>query len=164
MQSTDASPEDLAKDTRGSATTEGVIVAPVLVLLFAAVLWAGARYATERRNAALAHDQPWAQALAGCVDGAPDPEIAEALGAYRGRLSTEIPRLRPDLDRVVVTRVDGSRTAAVSRPAPLGGGALELHEETRTSCNTIGVHWSEDEIEAMTLDEFCRLTPYCDPP
>jgi len=151
------------EDTRGSATSEGVIIAPVLVILFAAVLWAGARYTTERRNAAQVHRQPWAPALAGCVDGAPDPNLTEALSGYDSRLAGNVPRLRRDLDRVTVSRFDESRTDEVQQPAPLGGGTLELRERTRVSCNTVPVSWNEDEVELMTLDEFCRLSPYCDP-
>jgi hypothetical protein len=139
-----------------------VIVAPILVLLFAAVLWAGPRYQTERRNAAEAHRRPWAPALAGCAEGGPDPAIVDALSGYDGRLSGTIPRLRRDLDFVVASRITRERSDTVNRPAPLGGGSLEVYEATRVSCNPVEVDWSEDEVEEMTLDEFCRLTPYCD--
>lgn len=151
------------EDTRGSATTEGVIVAPVLVILFAAVLWAGYRYQSERQNAATVHRQPWAPALVGCVDGAPDPGLSEALLGYDGRLAGNVPRLRRDLDRVTIQTIERNRSQKLRQSAALGGGTLELSEQTRISCNPVGVVWTEDEISEITRDEFCRLTPYCEP-
>jgi hypothetical protein len=151
------------EDTRGSATSEGIIVAPVLVMLFAAVLWAGVRYQTERQNAAEVHRGSWAPALLGCDEGAPDPGLSEALAGYRGRLAGNMPRLRRDLDRVTIQRIEGLQTEELQQSAVLGGGTLVLTERSRIGCNTIGIVWTDDEISDITRDEFCRLPPYCDP-
>lgn len=160
MRSTER-PRRLCRDTRGSATTEGVIIAPVFILLFAIAIWAYVRYRAGVESADDVRTRLWSDAVVGCDDGPRDAPLLHETRLFESSARSRVPALAPYYDEVRADGVEAGDTRRVDRPIPLGGGTLELHYEASTSCNTVPIDFGADLPYATRLT-FCRAVPYCD--
>lgn len=149
------------EDTRGSATAEGVIIAPVLILLFAAVMWAYLRYGTGEVAIDTVRDSLWPQAVIGCRTEPRDEQLTAISRPYETATRRQVPTLAGYYDDVRVDMITAENTRTAERPAPLGRADDQLSYAAQTSCNTTPVDYG-DELELAIDRTFCRAVPYCD--
>jgi len=152
---------DGLRDTRGSATAEGVIIAPFLILVFAIAIWAYTRYAAGIENVDAVREPFWPEAVAGCVGGSRDEAILGEAHLFEARTHVVVPQLSPYYDEVRHHDVTGADSQRVTKPVLLGGGDLELGYAARTSCNPVPVDYDPD-LHRVSRLTFCRAVPYCD--
>jgi hypothetical protein len=146
---------------RGSATAEGVIVAPVLILLFAIAIWAYVRYSTASETVDHVRDAVWPAAVVGCDDGPRDGELTGVSYSFERDSRRKVPDLSPYYDEVRIETIAAHNTQYVRQPRPLGGRTAELGYRAETTCNTVPVDYSAELPNAM-YRTFCTAVPYCD--
>lgn len=141
---------------RGSAMTEGVIVATFLIILFAATLFVFRAYRLHVWTLRSPAREVWPDALQGCADGARANRILGYLGGYESVAERVTPDIASRYDRVVVTEFDETDTRTMSEGNLLGGESVTFRERAKVACNASGTYPLVNWRKAAT-DLFCRL-------
>lgn len=150
----------LTTDQRGSATTEGVIVAIFMAIVFGASIWVARLFvgslAVGREVRARIDGPSFVGGTEGVVDGA----RVGHFGPARGLADRWVPLRSSEIDTIRVDRVEATRAVTVERTGPLGGGSEELRWRDSRQRNEVPRAGPEGNWPAM-VDTWCR-TGMCD--
>lgn len=166
MRSTDRN--RLLRDERGGASAEGAIVASLMVILFAATLFAYRGYRTQLWTVREPTRALWQDALRGCAGGAHASSLIAPLGRYPSTARTMTPSVAAGWDEVRERTLHRADARSIDEGAVLGGERVRFDERAHVECNTRGISPSFDpRREALSL--FCSMHPApewaagCDP-
>jgi hypothetical protein len=143
------------RDLRGSATTEGVIVAIFLAMIFGAAIWSARLFV---RGLVLGRDvraQIDGPSFLGATGGVEDSTRIGWYGSARGLSDRWVPLRTSELATLEDDRVRADRRVNVDRPAPVGGGSEELRWQASRLKNEIPRAGPEGNWPAM-LDTWGR--------
>jgi hypothetical protein len=154
MCSTDRS---LLRDTRGSATTEGVIIAFFMAIVFGGVIYAYRGYRDEARSVRAAAAPVWPKALQGCDDGPREHELRSRLGGYEATAFAVAPNEADQWDEIRARDVAGSDHRSIEAGPMFGGRRNEFDEQARTACNPVAV--PPPDLDPDILELFCDRHP-----
>lgn len=127
------------RDVAGNATTETVIMMPVLIAIWGSIYYTHQRYRGAVNMAQYTRAHTWQHAYAGC-DGSPPStntrvgdRVTDSSGFIDGALSMIfdagiIPGFQFD-------EVEGQRDKSVERPAVLGEGTVQMRHNLIVMCN-----------------------------
>lgn len=152
---TRAEPRGVLRDLRGSATTEGVIVAIFLAIVFGAAIWTAqlfVRGLVLGRNVRAQIDGP---SFIGGPGGVEDSTRIGWFGPARGPAQRWVPLRARELATLEDDRVRAEGRVTVERPVPVGGGSADLRWQESRLKNEVPRAGPEGNWPAM-LDTWCR--------
>lgn len=150
----------LAADQRGSASTEGVIVALFLAIVFGASIWVTRLFVASLamgREVRAAIDGP---SFTGGRGGADDHARTSYFAPARARADRWVPLRSIELGTIEIERVRAARSREVERPDVLGGGGEALRWNDSRVRNEVPRAGPDGNWPAMR-DTWCR-TGMCD--
>jgi hypothetical protein len=126
----------LLADTRGTATTETVIMLPMFIIVWGCIFFVFVFFQRTIEMRSLTRRDTWLYAYTSCETNpgggtelsAPD----EARPIDLGSMASTVMRFLPGF---TIGRSSGARTASVSRPQVLGGGSIGLRDRMWVLCN-----------------------------
>lgn len=126
----------LLADTRGTATTETVIMLPMFIIVWGCIFFVFVFFQRTIEMRSLTRRDTWLYAYTSCVtDPGNGTELSapdEARPINLGSMASTIMRFLPGF---TIQRSSGARTASVSRPQVLGGGSIGLRDRMWVLCN-----------------------------
>lgn len=171
----------ILRDTRGAAYTEAVIVIPVFILLWAAVIHVGGSFQAKSVASQTARRCAWAYANGGCDDvpegcegvvgGADrqfdDGDIDDVAGDDGQKIRDGVQQISDPIDDSIgeipvagdiIHAIVGTATTAtagvpVKRPKVLGGQRQRLTTSYTVMCNE-----REKTLGSIVTGAFCSLT------
>jgi len=143
------------RDARGSATTEGVIVAIFMAIVFGATSWVARLFVGSLAVGREVRAQIDGPSFEGGGGGTEDSARVGAFGPARGGADRWVPLRSRELSTIEVGHVEGSRATTVERTGPLGGGTEELRWRERRQRNEVPRAGPEGNWPAMR-DTWCR--------
>jgi hypothetical protein len=148
------------RNVRGAASVEAVVVLPVFIILFVAVLFirdlAGSKLAADEtaRRCAWQYSANSCSAIpAGCEEvlkgvhrGSMDTDLSNTVNTLEGKLATgsTVKDAIKELVQTMVTdelanyltlSLDSRKTVELNRPALFGGGTIQVLGKYRLACN-----------------------------
>jgi hypothetical protein len=155
---------DLVKDTRGTATAEGVIVAFFMAIVFGAVIFAYRGYGAAARSVRAVSAAVWPQAYAGCDDGPREHDIQRHLGHFEHHAYEIAPNEADKWDEIRAREISGSDTRSAGAGRMFDHRRTHFDEQGRTACNPATIDPPEIHEDVVAL--FCERHPdplYPDP-
>ncbi len=161
-----------ARDSRGTASVEAVVVLPVLIILFVSVFYVRnqvfARQAAESKARACAwafsmnncddHKIPvGCEGLVGVVSAAGplndqvEKALSKATGGIAGSIVTNV--LEPVLGAAFGQALDANTKFSYERPALYGGGTQSAHGGYHLACNL-----APETLSQVAMDAWHALT------
>lgn len=142
-------------DERGSATTEGVIVAIFMALVFGASIWVARLFVGSLALGREVRAQIDGPSYLGGTGGREDDARTSHLAGAKPLADRWVPRRSHELSTVRTDRVHGSRSITVDRTGPLGGGSEDLLWQDSRQRNEVPRAGADGNWPAMR-DTWCR--------
>ena len=139
----------------GSATTEGVVVALFLAMLFGATIWVARLFVGSLALGREVRAQIDGPSFRGGADGVEDTERTAHFGPALGLADRWVPVRSRELATIKIDRVEGSRSTSVERPRPVGGGSVQLRWEDSRQRNEVPRAGPDGNWPALS-DTWCR--------
>lgn len=146
----------LVRDERGSAVTEGVVVAFFLAILFGFAMFEYRLHRTEETEGLTVRSAVEGAAFLRQPGGAPDEVRRAYLAPVWDRWEQWVPERAAMLDTVRDGSVRRSRDAALARPQYLGSGLVQMHFESTRATDEHVRGGSGGNWPAM-FDTWCRV-------
>lgn len=128
----------LLADTRGTATTETVIMIPMFAIVWGCIFFVFTFFQNTIRMRSLTRAHTWAYSYVGCSGSGPGTTLERQGGSIISAVSSG----DGDVDGIIsglfaLSTGHGSRTSSVARPAVLGTGSLQLRDGLWVLCNDV---------------------------
>jgi Flp pilus assembly pilin Flp len=143
------------RDERGSATTEGVIVAFFMAIVFGATIWVAQLFVASLGVGRDVRAQIDGPSYLGGESGEEDGARTRLFDPARTLTERWVPLRAQALSSIRKDRVRGQRSTTVQAPAPIGGGSADLRWTGSRQRNEVPRAGSDGNWPAM-LDTFCR--------
>ncbi len=128
----------LLADTRGTATTETVIMIPMFAIVWGCIFYVFVFFQRTIAMRSMTRGHTWAYAYVGCSGTGPGTTLnREGGGIIPGGSSGD-----SGVDSIVaglfgLSTGHGSRSSSVTRPRVLGDGSIAIRDELYVMCNDV---------------------------
>lgn len=139
----------LLRDRRGSATTEGVIVALFMAIVFGASIWVTRLFVGSLAVGREVRAQVDGPSFTGGTGGAPDSTRIAHFGRVRPLASEWVPSRAAEIDTIRVQSVEGIRAVTVEQAGPIGQDTEELRWRDSRRRNEVPRAGAEGNYRAM---------------
>jgi hypothetical protein len=126
----------LLADTRGTATTETVIMIPMFAIVWGSIFFIFIFFQRTIQMRSMTRGHTWQYSYIGCHGSGPDTQLS----TEGGSLITAASSGDGGVDDIIsglfaLGTGHGRRTASVTRPTVLGGGSMSLRDDLYVLCN-----------------------------
>lgn len=130
----------LLVDTRGTATTETVIMIPMFAIVWGCIFYVFTFFQRTITMRSLTRGHTWAYSYVGCTGSAPGTQLDRQGGTLIPSTSTSSGD--GGVDSIIsglfgLSTGHGSRNTTVARPQILSGGSLPIRDELSVLCNDV---------------------------
>jgi len=131
---------ELLAEDEGAVMAEAVIMMPVLILIWAIILYIHFSFRDAQRNMATMRNDAWVHGFGGCnstpTSGTNITDASGYDGDGGGSLAGVMTMIQDILSAVFqIDEFGADREVSVTRPNQLGGGTHELRWDIRMLCN-----------------------------
>jgi hypothetical protein len=130
----------LLADTRGTATTETVIMIPMFAIVWGCIFYVFTFFQRTITMRSLTRGHTWAYSYIGCTGSAPGTTLDRQGGSIIPGGSSSSGD--SGVDSIIsglfgLSTGHGSRSSSVARPQILSGGSLPIRDELFVMCNDV---------------------------
>jgi len=127
----------LLADTRGTATTETVIMIPMFAIVWGCIFYVFTFFQSTITMRSLTRGHTWSYAYLGCNGSGPGTNLGTS-GATAIQRSSAPAIVEEIIAAILEMRWGhGSRTTSTARPRVIGGGSITMSDELWVMCNRV---------------------------
>jgi hypothetical protein len=128
----------LLADTRGTATTETVIMIPMFAIVWGCIFFVFTFFQRTITMRSLTRGHTWAYSYVGCSGTGPGTNLSTGSGGGIGSSGSG----DGDIDSIVqglfaLQTGTGTRHTSLTRPRVIGGGTMQLSDAEYVMCNDV---------------------------
>lgn len=127
----------LLADTRGTATTETVIMIPMFAIVWGCIFFVFTFFQRTITMRSMTRGHTWAYSYVGCNGTGPGTQL-ETTGASQIEHSSVTGLAETILGTILQIRTGhGHRTTSTARPRVIGGGSINMTDDLHVMCNRV---------------------------